>query len=120
VTLLLLSGAATRKGILMSSHCNLASNGSTSLAYALCRCFEPPLRQVNFYVRVLGSGRCARRAQGLYWFGQNVPSSSLRRLTLPAPVLIDARSRGYKRVTSGRAGEEGLPSLLCVGGPKNY
>jgi hypothetical protein len=68
------------------------------------RCFEPSLRQVNIYVRVLGSGRYARWTQGLYWFEQNVHTFSLRCLVLPTPLLIDARSRGYKRVRErGRA-----------------
>jgi hypothetical protein len=40
-------------------------------------------------------------AQGLCWFGQNVPTSSLRWLTLPTPLLLDARSRGSKRPGEG-------------------
>jgi hypothetical protein len=39
---------------------------------------------------------CARWTQGLYWFGQNVPTSSVRRLALLAPLLLKTRSRGYK------------------------
>jgi hypothetical protein len=58
--------------------------------------------------------------QGLYWFGQNVPTSSLWRLALPTPLLLNARSMGYKRVTSERRREEGLPNLLCGSGPKDY
>jgi hypothetical protein len=79
------------------------------------RCFEPPLRQVNLYVHVLGSGRYSRWAQGLYWFKRNVPTTSLRWLALLAPLLLKAHSRGYKRA---RGREEEHPSLLCVGGPK--
>jgi hypothetical protein len=56
--------------------------------------------------------RSRLRAQGLYWFGWNVPTSSLWRLALSAPLLLDAHSRGYKWVTSGREREEGLPSLM--------
>lgn len=48
-----------------------------------------------------------------------VPTFNLRWLALPAPLLVDARSRSYKQVTSGREGEEELPSLLCAGGPKS-
>jgi hypothetical protein len=39
-------------------------------------------------VRVPGSGGCARRAQGLYWFQQNVPASSHQWLALPTPWMI--------------------------------
>jgi hypothetical protein len=39
------------------------------LILSYCQCFEHLLRQVNFDVCVLGFGRCARWAQGLYWFG---------------------------------------------------
>jgi hypothetical protein len=42
----------------------------------------------------------------------NVPTSSLRRLALPAPLLLDARSRGYKRVTRGREGRRAPKSLM--------
>jgi hypothetical protein len=52
-------------------------------------------------VRVPGSRRCAWWAQDLYWLEQNVPTSSLRRLTLLAPLLINARSRGYKWARDG-------------------
>ena len=44
-------------------------------------------------VCVLGSRRWA---QDLYWFGQNVPTSSPRWLALLTPLLINARIRGYK------------------------
>jgi hypothetical protein len=71
-------------------------------------------------VCLLGYGWCARRAQDLYWFGQNVPTSSLCQLTLLALLLLDDRSRSYKRVTSGGEREEGLQSLLCADGPKDY
>jgi hypothetical protein len=47
----------------------------------------------------------------LYWFGQNVPTSSLRRLALPTPLLTNARSRGYKQAREG--GE--APKYLVVG-----
>jgi hypothetical protein len=42
----------------------------------------------KFIVRVPGSGGCARRAQGLYWFRQNVPTFSHRWLVLPTPLMI--------------------------------
>jgi hypothetical protein len=45
-------------------------------------------------VHVLGSGRCDRRVPGLYWFSQNVPTSSLRWLALLTPLLLDAHSNG--------------------------
>jgi hypothetical protein len=40
---------------------------------------------------------------------QNVPTSSLRRLTLPEPLLINACSRGYKWA---REGGEAPKSLI--------
>jgi hypothetical protein len=55
----------------------------------------------KFIVHVLGSGRCGRWVQGLYWFGQNVPTSSHRRLVLLAPLMIKAHSGGYKRTREG-------------------
>jgi hypothetical protein len=61
----------------------------------------------KFIVRVPGSGGCARWAQDLNWFGQNVPTSSHRRLALPAPLMIETHSRGYKRARGRR-----LPSLF--------
>ena len=42
--------------------------------------------------------------KGLYWFGQNVPMSSLRLLVLPVLVC----SMGYKRAREG----EGPKSLV--------
>ena len=42
--------------------------------------------------------------KGLYWFGRNVPTSSLRLLVLPTPVC----SRGYKRAKE----REGLKFLM--------
>jgi hypothetical protein len=42
----------------------------------------------KFIVRGLGFRGCARRAQGLYWFGQNIPTSSHQWLALPAPLII--------------------------------
>jgi hypothetical protein len=62
----------------------------------------------KFIVRVLSSGGCARRAQDLYWFGQNVPTSSHRWLALPAPLMIKL----VVGVTSSREREERLPYLL--------
>jgi hypothetical protein len=65
----------------------------------------------KFIVRVLGSGGCARWAQDLYWFGHNVPTSSHRWLALPAPLMIKARSKGYKRA---REEGEATKSLIKV------
>ena len=65
----------------------------------------------KFIVRVPGSGRCAQWAQDLYWFEQNVPTSSNRWLVLPAPLMIKARSRGYKR---WREDGEAPKSLIVV------
>jgi hypothetical protein len=42
----------------------------------------------KFILRVLGSGWCARRAQGLYWLRLNVPTFSHRRIALLAPLMI--------------------------------
>jgi hypothetical protein len=62
----------------------------------------------KFIVHVPGSRGCAQRAQGLYWFGQNVPTSSHRRLEVPTPLMIKV----IVGVTSGREREERLPSLF--------
>jgi hypothetical protein len=62
----------------------------------------------KFIVRVSGSGGCARRAQDLYWFTQNVSTSSHRWLVLPAPLMIKL----VLWVTSSREREEILPDLL--------
>jgi hypothetical protein len=67
------------------------------------RCFKPMLRQVNLNVLVPWFGWCGLWAQDLYWFGQNVPTSSLWRLALPTPLLLKDRSRGYKRAREGGA-----------------
>jgi hypothetical protein len=57
---------------------------------------------------VPGSKGCVRRTQDLYWFGQNVPTSSHRWLALPAPLMI----KFVVGVTSSRKREERLPDLL--------
>jgi hypothetical protein len=62
----------------------------------------------KFILHVLGSRGCGQRAQGLYWFGQNVPTSSHRRLEVPTPLMIKL----IVGVTSGREREERLPSLF--------
>jgi hypothetical protein len=65
-------------------------------------------------MHILGFGRWA---QVLYSFGQNIPISSLQWLVLPAPLLLDARSRGYKRAREG----EKAPQVSYEGtGPKDY
>jgi hypothetical protein len=73
--------------------------------------FEPAPTS-KLFVRVPGSGWCAYWARDLNWFGQNVPTSSLRRLTLPSPCC----SMLVVGVTSRSVGERGrrLSSLLCV------
>jgi hypothetical protein len=63
-------------------------------------------------MRVPDLGGCARWAQDLYCFGQNVPNSIHHRLALAAPLMIKIRSRGYKRAREG--GE--TPSSLYWGG----
>ena len=50
-------------------------------------------------------GWCARRTQGLYWFGQNVPTSSLLLLVLPALSVVG--------VTYGRERER-IPGLWYI------
>jgi hypothetical protein len=65
----------------------------------------------KFIVRVLGLGACARWAQDLYWFRQNVPTSNHQRLALPAPLMVKTRSRGYKWA---REGGEDTKSLIVV------
>jgi hypothetical protein len=72
--------------------------------------FRTLLRQVN----LLCSFRApegVRWAQDLYWFGQNVPTSSHRRPALPAPLTIKAHIRGYKQA---REGGETPKSLFMV------
>jgi hypothetical protein len=73
--------------------------------------FWTTLRQVNFYVCVPGFGWCTRWAQGLYWFEQNILTSSHRWLELPTSFLIHTHIRGYKRAREG--GE--APKSLCGG-----
>jgi hypothetical protein len=70
----------------------------------------------KFIVRVMGFGRCVWWAQDLYLFGQNITTSNHRRLTLSAPLMIKARSRGYKRA---REVGETPKSLICGGGGYN-
>jgi hypothetical protein len=65
----------------------------------------------KFVVCVPGFGRCARSAQDLYWFEQNIPTSSHRRLALPTPLMIKTHSTRYKQAIER---EERLPSLLFV------
>jgi hypothetical protein len=67
---------------------------------AIYRCFEPSSDKY-ICVCIPGFRRCARWAQDLYWFRQNVPTSSLWRLALPPPLLINACIRGYKRAREG-------------------
>ena len=43
---------------------------------------------------------CAKRTQGLYWFGQNVPTSSL--LLLLVLLALKVCSRGYKWPREGQ------------------
>jgi hypothetical protein len=64
-------------------------------------------------VCVPGSIRCARRAQYLYWFEENVPKSSHRWLVLPASLMIKARNMGYMQA---REGGEAPRSLIRGGG----
>jgi hypothetical protein len=79
-----------------------------------CRCFKPA-RTSKFVCMCSGSEWCAQWVHDLYWFGQNVPTSSLpwlAVLTLCCPMLVVG-------VTSQQEREE-LPSLLCVVGCKDY
>jgi hypothetical protein len=62
----------------------------------------------KFIVRVPGSGGCAWRAQGLYWFGQNVPTSIHRWHALPTPLMIKL----IVGVTSSQEREERFPGPL--------
>jgi hypothetical protein len=66
-------------------------------------------------VRVPWSGWCAQWSQNLYWFGQNVSTSSLWRPVLPTSFC----SMLVIGVTRVREREE-LPSLLYVARPKDY
>jgi hypothetical protein len=43
-----------------------------------------------------------------YGSEQNIPTTSLRWLTLPAHLLLDAHSRGYKRAREGGRAPESL------------
>jgi hypothetical protein len=64
----------------------------------------------KFIVRVLGTRGCARRAQDLYGFGQNVATSNHRLLALPASLMIEL----VVGVTSSREREDRLPNPLSV------
>jgi hypothetical protein len=66
---------------------------------------------IKFIVRVPGSRRCVRWVHDLYWFGQDIPTFSHQGLVLPAPLIIKARSRGYKQA---REVVEALKLLLVV------
>jgi hypothetical protein len=50
--------------------------------------------------------RCVRWTQHLYWFGQNVPTSSHRQLAQPTSLMIKARSTGYKQGERERRGSQ--------------
>jgi hypothetical protein len=63
---------------------------------------------IKFIVCVPGSRGCVRRAQDLYWFGQNVPTYSHRWLSLPTPLMVKL----VVWVKSSREREERLPDLL--------
>ena len=60
-----------------------------------CRCFESPTSK--FLDCASGSDGVLEGHKGLYWFGQNVPTSRLLLLVLSALVC----SRGYKREREG-------------------
>jgi hypothetical protein len=49
-----------------------------------------------------------RCAQCLYCSGQNVPTSSHRRLALSTQLIIKARSRGYKQAREGGVAPKSL------------
>jgi hypothetical protein len=67
---------------------------------------------IKFIVHVFGSGGCGRWAKDLYWFVQNIPTSSHRWLVLPAPLMVKTRGRGYK---PAREGGEATKSLFWGG-----
>jgi hypothetical protein len=62
----------------------------------------------KFIVRIPGFRGCVRRAQDLYWFGQNVSTSSHQWLALLALLII----KFVVGVTSSREREERLLDLL--------
>jgi hypothetical protein len=59
-------------------------------------------------VRVLGSGQREWWAQDLYGFRQYVSTSNHRQLALPVPLIIKARTRGYKRAREKRESHKSL------------
>ena len=66
------------------------------------------------YLRVW-LGWCARRTQGLYWFGRNIPTSSLLLLVLPALGLqygLQTGERGRGSQVSGGRSERVLRARL--------
>jgi hypothetical protein len=71
--------------------------------------FVPVLSELQIYaptnkfVCVPSSRWGARWAHDLYSFEKNISTSSLWRLVLPAPMLLNAHSRGYKPGREGRA-----------------
>jgi hypothetical protein len=62
----------------------------------------------KFIMHDPGSGGCVQRAQDLYWFWQNVPTSNHRWLALRARLMIKL----IVGVTSSREREERLLDLL--------
>jgi hypothetical protein len=58
-------------------------------------------------VHISGSRGCTQRALGLYWFGQDIPTSSHWWHALPVPLMIKL----IIGVTNGRERER-VPSLF--------
>jgi hypothetical protein len=59
--------------------------GTAEMEEGGCQCFEPPMSE--FVLRVWPRW-CARGHNDVYWFGQNVPTSSSRLLVLLALKFI--------------------------------
>ena len=66
---------------------------------SICRCFELPPTS-KFLVLRVWLGWCAERTQGLYWFGQKVPTSNSSLLLVL--LALKVCSRGYKWAREGK------------------
>ena len=74
----------------------------------------------KFLILRVWLGWCAKRIRGLYWFRQNVPTSSSSLLLVL--LALKVCSRGYKRVREGKdprslmEGVNGYQELGCCSG----
>ena len=72
---------------------NLPHLGRSLELTGVCWCLKLS-PATKFLILRVWLGWCAKRTQGLYWFGQNIPTSSL--LLLLMLLALKVHSRGYK------------------------